>query len=74
MACRIFGAKSLSQPMHGYHKLDPWEQTSVKFRQKLNFSIQENVFENVVAKWRPFCPVEDELIAHPYRNLKPPLA
>ena len=32
MACRLVGAKSLSEPMLEYYKLDPWEQTSVKFK------------------------------------------
>ena len=31
MACRLFGAKPLSEPMLEYYQLDPWEQTSVKF-------------------------------------------
>ena len=34
MACRLFGAKPLSEPMLDYCKLDPWEQTSVKFESK----------------------------------------
>ena len=31
MACRLFGAKPLPEPMLAYCQLDPWEQTSVKF-------------------------------------------
>ena len=31
MACRLFGAKPLSETMLGYCQLDPKEQTSVKF-------------------------------------------
>ena len=31
MACCLFGAKPLYQPMLAYCQLDPWEQTSVKF-------------------------------------------
>ena len=31
MACRLFGVKSLSEPMMAYRQLDSWEQTSVKF-------------------------------------------
>ena len=31
MACRLFGAKPLSEPMLSYCQLDPKEQTSVKF-------------------------------------------
>ena len=31
MACRLFDAKPLSEPIVGYCQLDPKEQTSVKF-------------------------------------------
>ena len=31
MACRLFGAKPLSEPMLEYRQLGPWEQVSVKF-------------------------------------------
>ena len=31
MACRLFGAKPLSEPMLDYCQLEPWEQTSVQF-------------------------------------------
>ena len=34
MACRLIGAKPLSGPMLAYCQLDPWEQTSVKFKSK----------------------------------------
>ena len=30
MACRLAGAKPLSEPMLEYCYLDPWEQTSVQ--------------------------------------------
>ena len=49
MACRLFGAKPLSQPKLGYCQLDSWEQTSLKFCSKLIF-IQENAFENIVCE------------------------
>ena len=32
MACRLDGAKPLSEPLLEYCWLDPWEQTSVKFQ------------------------------------------
>ena len=53
MACRLFGAKSLSKPM-GYCQLD----TSVNklqwnFSQKSNFSFKKIHFK-MSAKWRPF--------------------
>ena len=31
MACRLVGAKPLSEPMLEYYQLDPKEQTSMKF-------------------------------------------
>ena len=34
MACRLDGAKPLSEPMLEYCLLDPQEQTSVKFETK----------------------------------------
>ena len=34
MACRLFGAKTLSKLMLEYCQLDPYEQTSVKFQSK----------------------------------------
>ena len=34
MACRLFGAKPLSEPMLGYWQYDSQEQTSVKFESK----------------------------------------
>ena len=34
IACRLLSAKPLSKPMVGYCKLDPSEQTSVKFQSK----------------------------------------
>ena len=30
MACRLFGAKSLPEPILAYSKLDSWEQIAVK--------------------------------------------
>ena len=40
MACRLFGAKPLSKPMHGYWQLDPKEQSQWNFNQNSNMSIQ----------------------------------
>ena len=34
MACRLFGAKPLPEPMLTYCQLDPYEQTSLKFESK----------------------------------------
>ena len=60
MACRLDGAKPLSERMLEYCNLNPWEQTSVKYFRNLYTVIQENAFENVVWKMaavlsRPQC-------------------
>ena len=48
MACRLYGAMPLSEPMLEYCLLVPWEQTSVKSSAK--FSFQENALENIVGE------------------------
>ena len=48
MACHLFGAEPLPDPMPAYCQLTSWEQISVKFESKL---IKENVFENVVCQY-----------------------
>ena len=50
MACRLFDAKPLSNPMLGYCQFDPTEQTSVNLNQNTNIFIQENAFENIVGE------------------------
>ena len=47
MACRLFGAKPLSEPMLDYWQLDPWEEISLKFESKYK-TIHENAFEIIV--------------------------
>ena len=47
MACRLFGAKPLLQPMLTYCLLGLWEQTSVKFKSKY---IHEPAFEAAVCE------------------------
>ena len=49
MACPLFDAKPLSEPMLVYYQLDPWKQTSVQFELKFE-DFRENEFENVVKK------------------------
>ena len=39
MACRLFGAKPLPEPMMTYCQLDPKEQTSVQFKWKYKISL-----------------------------------
>ena len=50
MACHLFGAKPLPEPMLAYCQLDPQEQTSVKFQPKYKILIDENAFENIVCQ------------------------
>ena len=50
MACRLDGAKPLSEPMLGYCQMNPKEQISVKLKKNSEFFIQENAFENVVCE------------------------
>ena len=50
MACRRDGAKPLSEAVMEFCKLDPYEQTPVKFIRNSNILIQENALENVVCE------------------------
>ena len=50
MACRLVGAKSLSEPMLDYCQLDPCEHISVKIKKNATIFIEENVRENVVCE------------------------
>ena len=61
MACRLFGAKPLSEPMLGCCQLDPYEQTSVKFESIQNFSFTKMHLKISSAKRWPFCLGGDEL-------------
>ena len=49
MACRLFGAKPLSEPIVDYYQLDPWNKFS---ENGINTTIfmQENEPENVICK------------------------
>ena len=47
MACRLAGAKPLSEPMLEYCQLDHWEKLEWKLNQNLYILIHENAFENV---------------------------
>ena len=50
MACRLDGAKPLSETMLDYCYLNPYEQTSVKFQSEFKHFIHENALENVVCE------------------------
>ena len=55
MACHLFGAKPLSEPMLDYFQ---WTLANIfqwNYNQNKILLIQENAFENVIAKWQPFC-------------------
>ena len=57
MACRLTGAKPLSEPMMGYCLLDPWGRTN--FSEILigiqTFSLKKIQLKMSSGKWWPFC-------------------
>ena len=55
MACRLVGAKPLSEPMLEYCSLDPYEQSSVKFKSELKHFHTRKCLKMSSVKWRPFC-------------------
>ena len=50
MACRMIGAKPLSEPMLCC-SMDHWEQILMKFDRKFEPFIRENSFENVSLRY-----------------------
>ena len=71
MACHLFAAKPLSEPMLKYCQLDPWEQILVKFTRNLNISIQENAFENAVCEIAVILPRPQCVNASLFGSWKP---
>ena len=62
MACRLFGAKPLPEPMLAHCQLDSWEQISVKFELEFfHFHSRKCIWNCCLRKWLPFCPGGDEL-------------
>ena len=57
MACRLFGAKPLSNPMLSYCQLDNKLQWNFNQNTKLFIHKNENIFCEMMAWW-PFCPGE----------------
>ena len=53
MACRLFGAKPLSEPMLPYCQLDPKDHKSMKFY--FNFLFEERHLKMSSAKWQTLC-------------------
>ena len=62
MACRLFGAKPLPEPMPTSCQLDTYEQNSVKFESKFKVFHSQNVFENIVGQMKAILSRGDELI------------
>ena len=63
MACRLFGAKSLPEPMLAYCQLDSREHISVKFESEFyHFHSRKCIWKCRLPEWRPFCSVGDDII------------
>ena len=62
MACRLFGAKPLPEPMLVNCHLDSWEQISVKFESEFyHFHSRKCIRNCRLPRCRSFCPRRDEL-------------
>ena len=56
MACRLFGAKPLSEPMLPCYQLDPNEHIPMKFYLKFKRFLWRKCIEKCrLSVWRPFC-------------------
>ena len=72
MACRLFGAKPLPEPVLAYCQLDSWEQTSVKFKsesfsfQKMHLKLSSPQMAAILSRerWVHFNPIMDKQV-HP---------
>ena len=70
MACCLFGAKPLPEPMLAYCQLDSWEQIAVKIEWEFyHFHSRKFIRNCRLPKWRPFCPGGDELIQYPFHSV-----
>ena len=63
MACHLFGAKPLPEPVVTYCQLDHWEQISVKFNWNFKLFIQENAFEYVICEMMAMFTRVEELLS-----------
>ena len=62
IACRMFGAKSLPEPILVYCQLDSLVQGSVKFESDCqHFRSGKYIWKCCVPKWRTLCPGRGEL-------------
>ena len=71
MACCLFGTKPLPQPTLTNCQLEPYEQTSVKFKSKYKTFHSQKLIWNL-KKRQQLCPWGDELkvfITRPYSTL-----
>ena len=69
MACRLFGADTLSKQMLGFCQLDSWERNSESFESELyHFYWRKYSSKCHLPNWRPFCLEGVELlcIAQPH--------
>ena len=56
MACRLFGAKPLPEPMLAYCQLNSWEHISMKFEPEFyHFHSRKCIWTCRLPKWQPFC-------------------
>ena len=71
MACRLFGAKSLPEPMLAYCQLDSREQISMKFESEFyQFHSRKCIWNCRLPKWRPYCHGKDELMCWSRRRTR----
>ena len=63
MACRLFGANSLPEPLLAYSQIDSCEQNEVKFSEFYHFHSRKCILICRLPKWRSVCPGRDELIS-----------
>ena len=61
MACRLFGAEPLPEPMLAYCQLDSWEQIPVISNRNSIIFIRKNAFEIIVCQYGGHSVQEDEL-------------
>ena len=69
MACRLFGAKPLPEPILVYCQLDSWKQVSVKFEFEFHhLPIRKCIWKCSLPKWWPSCPGGGELVENRSRK------
>ena len=57
MACRLLGAKPLTEPLLACCQFYSWEQISLKFESEFcHVNSRKFIWKCILPKWRPFCP------------------